>query len=188
MRLLAHADLGPTEAEGLALVLSASGRDTVAFMNSTGTAALLADRAHDEALVAEPGRVPAAVEEIVRYCTMFPTLFPRTATEPVQIGDVVVPAGTTVSVSAVSANRDERRWDHPDRLDVHRDARGHLAFGDGPYGCVGQQLARVELAEAVTALVTRLPGLRLLRADVQEPQPLANPVATDAPGEVLVAW
>lgn len=186
--LLAHADLGPAEVEGLAFVLSVSGRDTVAFMISTGTAALLADRPQYEALVAEPERVPAAVEEIVRYCTMFLTLFPRTATEPVQIGDVVVPAGTTVSVSAVSANRDERRWDHPDRLDVHRDARGHLAFGDGPHGCVGQQLARVELAEAFTALVTRLPGLRLLRADVQEPQPLANPVATYAPGEVLVAW
>ena len=186
--LLANDDLSDAEVEGLLHMLSLSGRDTVAYMITTGTVALLDDPAQYRALAADPDLVPSAVEEIVRYCTMFLTVFPRTATEPVTIGDRTIPAGTTVSVSAVSANRDERRFPDPDRLDVHRDASGHVAFGDGPHGCVGQQLARVELDEAFRALVTRLPELRLVSTGLHEPSPLANPVATYAARPVHVAW
>ncbi|WP_420114199.1 cytochrome P450 [Pseudactinotalea sp.] len=186
--LLGNEDLSDAEVEGLLHMLSLSGRDTVAFMISTGTVALLDQPSQYRALAAEPELVPAAVEEIVRYCTMFLTVFPRTATEPVAIGGHVIEQGTTVSVSAVSANRDERRFPDPDVLDVRRDARGHLAFGDGPHGCVGQQLARVELDEAFRALVTRLPELRLVSTGQHAPTPLANPVATYAARPVHVAW
>ncbi len=186
--LLANDDLTDAEVEGLLHMLSMSGRDTVAYMISTGTVALLEDPEQYRLLTQDPEMVPAAVEEIVRFCTMFLTVFPRTATEAVTIGDVTVESGTTVSVSAVSANRDERRFPDPDRLDVLRDARGHLAFGDGPHGCVGQQLARVELDEAFRALVTRLPGMRLVSTEYHRPTPLANPVATYAARPVLVSW
>lgn len=186
--LLGNDDLTDAEVEGLLHMLSLSGRDTVAYMISTGTVALLDTPGQYAGLVADPELVPAAVEEIVRYCTMFLTVFPRTATEPVTIGDRTIPTGTTVSVSAVSANRDERRFPDADHLDVHRDARGHVAFGDGPHGCVGQQLARVELDEAFRALVTRLPGLRLVSTGLHAPTPLANPVATYAARPVHVAW
>ncbi|GAB2612444.1 cytochrome P450 [Pseudactinotalea suaedae] len=186
--LLADDDLSDVEVEGLLHMLSMSGRDTIAYMISTGTVALLDEPGQYRLLVEDPERVPAAVEEIVRFCTMFVTLFPRTATEPITIGDVLVEEGTTVSVSAVSANRDERRFEDPDRIDVLRDARGHLAFGDGPHGCVGQQLARVELDEAFRALVTRLPGLRLVSTEQHQPGPLAHPVATYAARPVIVSW
>lgn len=186
--LLANDDLTDAEVEGLLHMLSMSGRDTVAYMISAGTVALLEQPEQYHLLTEDPERVPAAVEEIVRYCTMFLTLFPRTATETVTVGGVTVEAGTTVSVSAVSANRDERRFPDPDTFDVLRDARGHLAFGDGPHGCVGQQLARVELDEAFRALVTRLPGLRLVSTGYHRPTALAHPVATYAARQVLVSW
>lgn len=186
--LLGNEDLSASEVEGLLHMLSLSGRDTVAYMISTGTVALLDTPGQYRMLVDDSDLVPGAVEEIVRYCTMFLTVFPRTATEPVTIGERTVAAGTTVSVSAVAANRDERRFDRPEILDVRRDARGHLAFGDGPHGCVGQQLARVELDEAFRALVTRLPGLQLISTGLHAPTPLANPVATYAARPVIVTW
>ncbi|MGP9845893.1 cytochrome P450 [Brachybacterium sp. 107] len=184
--LLANDDLSAAEVEGLLHMLSMSGRDTVAFMISTGTVALLDSAEQYRTLVADPDLVPGAVEEIVRFCTMFLTVFPRTATEDVEIADRTIAAGTTVSVSTVSANRDERRFEDPDAFDVRRDARGHVAFGHGPHGCIGQQVARVELDEAFRALVTRLPGLQLVSTGQHEPSPLANPVATYAARPVLV--
>ncbi|CAM3280510.1 cytochrome P450 [Occultella aeris] len=186
--LLGNDDLSDAEVEGLLHMLSMSGRDTVAYMISTGTVALLDEPEQYHLLAQDPERVPAAVEEIVRFCTMFLTVFPRTATESVTVGDRIVEAGTTVSVSTVSANRDERRFGDADVLDVLRDARGHLAFGDGLHGCVGQQLARVELDEAFRALVTRLPGLRLVSTGLRQPSPLAHPVATYAARPVIVGW
>lgn len=186
---LLASDLSAAEVLGMMHTLSMSGRDTVAYFIVTATVALLSDRTQLEALAADPDRIPAAIEEIVRYGTMFLTLFPRTALEDVQLGDRLIPAGTTVSVSAVSANRDERRWgSDADTFDVQRDAHGHLAFGDGAHMCVGQQVARVELAVALRRLVTGLPTLRLVEAEQLTPQPLAHAVATYEAGSLLVAW
>ena len=184
--LLGNENLSPAEVEGLLHMLSTSGRDTIAYMISTGAVALLEHPEQYAVLVDDPDLVPGAVEEIARYCTMFLTVFPRTATEAVAIGEHTIPAGTTVSVSTVSANRDERRFSEPEVLDVRRDARGHVAFGHGPHGCVGQQVARVELDVAFRALVTRLPNLRLVSTGQHESSPLANPVATYAARPVLV--
>ncbi|MBZ2199530.1 cytochrome P450 [Occultella gossypii] len=186
--LVANPGLDRIEVEGLAFVLSTSGRDTVAYVIATAVVALLTDRAQYEALVADPDLVPTAVEELLRFTPMFLTLFPRTSLQDVQVGDQLVAEGTTVSVSPVGANRDPRRWDDPDALDVSRSARGHLSFGDGPHMCAGQQLARVEIAATVRTLVTRLPGLRLVDAEQLRPGPLANPVATYESGVVTVAW
>lgn len=186
---LLASDLSAAEVLGMMHTLSMSGRDTVAYFIVTAMVALLSDRSQLEALAADPDRIPAAIEEIVRYGTMFLTVFPRTALDEVELGDRIIPAGTTVSVSAVSANRDERRWgSSADRLDVHRDAQGHLAFGDGAHMCVGQQVARVELAVALRRLITGLPTLRLVEAEQLTPQPLAHPVATYEAGSLVVGW
>lgn len=186
---LLAADLTQAEVLGLIHTLAMSGRDTVAYFISTATVALLQDRSQLERLRSEPDRIPAALEEIVRHGTMFLTLFPRTATEDVVIDGRLIPSGTTVSVSAVSANRDERRWGvRAAELDVDRDAGGHLAFGEGAHMCVGQQLARAEIAVALRVLISTLPGLRLVHADQLTPQPLAHPVATYEAGSVVVAW
>jgi cytochrome P450 len=66
-----------------------------------------------------------------------------------------------VNVLIASANRDERRYDDPDRFDVHRSPAPHVSFGSGPHTCLGIHLARMELKVALDALLERLPGLRL---------------------------
>jgi len=112
-------------------------------------------------LRADPGLIPAAVEELLR-CTRLGGLPPaRVTTEDVQLGGVVIPAGEQVMPLYSTANRDPSAFTDPDRFDVTRDAASHLAFGAGVHHCLGAQLARVELQEAFRGLIGRLPGLRL---------------------------
>jgi cytochrome P450 len=112
-------------------------------------------------LRADPGLIPAAVEELLR-CTRLGGLPPaRVTTEDVRLGGVTIPAGEQVMPLYSTANRDPSAFTDPDRLDVTRDAASHLAFGAGVHHCLGAQLARVELQEAFRGLIGRLPGLRL---------------------------
>jgi cytochrome P450 len=119
---------------------------------------------------------------------MFLTLFPRTATEDVEIGGVKISKGQSVSVSPVSANHDERQFANPEKFDVTRDAFGHLGFGHGIHGCIGQQVARVEIREAILQLIQKVPTLQLVNSQQLEPIAFAHPVATYSAGEVLVTW
>lgn len=185
--LLTSDVVDPDEAVGLLHMLMSSGRDSVAYLISTAMVALLTHEDQLAKLQREPEAIGPAIEEFMRTGAMFLTLFPRTATEDVDIDGFHIPAGTTVSASPVGANRDPRRWDEPERFDLDRDAFGHIGFGHGIHGCIGQQLARVEIREAITRLL-ELPGLRLVRAEQLEPLPFAHPVATYEAGEVVVAW
>jgi cytochrome P450 len=119
---------------------------------------------------------------------MFITLFARTATEDIDLGDAHFRAGESVSVSPVASNRDGRRFDHPDEFDITRDAYGHLGFGHGIHGCVGQQLARLEIRQAITQMLAGLPGLYLVEAEQEHPMPFAHPVATYEAGSVVIGW
>ncbi|TCK64300.1 cytochrome P450 [Curtobacterium sp. PhB136] len=185
---LLASDFSREELEGLVFQLMSAGHDSVAYLIATATVALLTHPDQLERLRADPARVAPAIEEFMRTGAMFLTLFPRTATEDLEIEGVAVRAGQTVSVSPVGANRDSRRFEDPERFDVDRDAFGHLGFGHGPHGCIGQQLARLEIRLAITRLLTGLPGLRLVDAEQLRPLPFANPVATYEAGAVVVAW
>ncbi len=185
---LIRSDLTDHEVEGLTLVLFTSGRDSVAYMIATGTVALLHHPDQLAELRENPELISGAIEEFMRYGAMFITLFPRTATEDLDFEDVHIRTGQSVSVSPVAANRDERQFEHPAQFDIHRDAFGHLGFGYGVHGCVGQQVARLEIREAITQMLGGLPGLRLVHAQQLEPMPFAHPVATYEAGEVIVAW
>jgi cytochrome P450 len=115
-------------------------------------------------LRADPGLIPAAVEELLRYVTISGSgfvPFARIAREEVCLGGVTIPAGDTVLPSFNVANRDPGAFDAPDRLDVGRAPKTHLAFGAGAHHCLGAQLARMELQESFRGLLTRLPGLRM---------------------------
>ena len=177
-----------SEVEGILLVLMTSGRDSVAYLISTAMTALLTHPDQLAILRDGPEHMTTAVEEFMRVGAMFVTLFPRTATEDVEFDGTVIPMGTTVAVSPVAANHDERHYERPDEFDVTRDAFGHLGFGHGPHGCVGQQLARLEIREGVGQLIAAAPALRLVHADQLEPLPFANPVATYEAGAVMVEW
>ena len=117
---------------------------------------LLADLAGapDEwALVkANPTLIPNAVTESVRRSAVI-RWFSRVALEDYPAGETVLPKGQRVLLLYGSANRDERRYADPDRFDVRRDSRDHLAWGAGVHLCVGLNLARLEMEVLLEALV-----------------------------------
>ncbi|MEU7592683.1 cytochrome P450 [Streptomyces sp. NPDC039022] len=157
---LTSSDLTEEELIGVGGVLLAAGLDTTANMLGLGTFALLSNPDQLTALSADPGLAEQAVEELLRYLSVADPIL-RSALEDVEVEGRLVKAGETVTVSVQAANRDPRRFPGPDRLDIHRKATGHLAFGHGAHQCLGQQLARVEMAVAFPALLARFPTLRL---------------------------
>ncbi|MBO4207335.1 cytochrome P450 [Micromonospora echinofusca] len=108
-----------------------------------------------------------AVEELTRFIQLGETgvMLPRVTTEPVELGGVDLPAGSVVLPAFVAANRDPAAYPDPDRLDLTRSPNPHLGFGAGVHHCLGAQLARMELQEALRGLFTRLPGLRITVTD-----------------------
>ncbi|MFI6485536.1 cytochrome P450 [Nonomuraea sp. NPDC050663] len=157
---LTDSDLTDEELRGVSLILLAAGLDTTTNMLALGAFALLRHPEQLAALRAEPALVDKAVEELLRYLSVAKTFW-RTALEDVELGGVTIKAGTTVTLSINTANRDPERYADPDVLDVRRQESGHLAFSHGVHQCLGQQLARVEMRVAFSALLGRFPTLRL---------------------------
>jgi cytochrome P450 len=101
--------------------------------------------------------IPNAVEESLRYESPLNLSTLRYTTEPVEIGDTVVPAGEVVFLALASADRDPNRFAEPDRLDIRRNAAAHLAFGHGIHHCVGAPLARLEGQIVLARLLEKFP-------------------------------
>ncbi len=108
----------------------------------------------------EPGRVRKALDEVLRLESPI-SCFTRVAAVDAVVGGVEIPAGSRVLLSFASANRDERRWDDPERFDITRESAGHVAFGHGEHACVGMGLARLEGAAVLSALVERVATIEL---------------------------
>jgi cytochrome P450 len=117
-----------------------------------------------ERLRARPETIPQAVEELMRFVQLGGGAgagMPRVATEDVELSGVHIPAGAAVIPMSGVANRDPAAVSDPDRLDVTRPQAAHLAFGAGVHHCLGAQLARMELQEALRGLLGRMPGLQV---------------------------
>jgi cytochrome P450 len=114
------------------------------------------------ALREDPALVPAAVEEILRYEPIAP-FTARITLEDVEFRDVVFPRGTLVFACAHTANRDGAEYDEPETFDITAPREGGrpLSFGAGPHFCLGANLARAELQEALAFLAPRMPELAL---------------------------
>ncbi|MDR7172192.1 cytochrome P450 [Nocardia kruczakiae] len=158
--LARHDDLTVEELTGIAFLLLLAGHETTANMLGLGTFALLEHPEQAAELRADPALIPDAVEELMRYLSVA-DIFYRYATEDIELGGETIGKGSTVVVSLLAANRDPRRFDDPDTLDVHRTARGHLSFGHGMHLCLGQQLARIEMRAGFAGLLRRFPTLAL---------------------------
>src|SRR5690606_29119546 len=155
---LSELDLGATF-----IVLATAGNETTRTQFLQGTLALIENPDAMAALRADLSLLPNAVEEMLRYTT--PALgFGRKAVQDVVINGQQISAGDQVMMWYCSGNRDETVFDDPDTFDIHRrNARNHLAFGasGGIHRCLGSMLARKELIEMFTALVTRVPDIQL---------------------------
>ncbi|GGP68606.1 cytochrome P450 [Saccharothrix coeruleofusca] len=153
-------ELSVEELTGIAFVLLFAGHETTANVLALGTFALLEHPEQLAELRADPELLPGAVEELMRYLSVVDVLY-RYATEDLELGGETIAGGSTVVVSLLAANRDPRRFDDPDTLDLRREARGHLSFGHGVHQCLGQQLARIEMRAGFAALLRRFPTLAL---------------------------
>jgi cytochrome P450 len=103
--------------------------------------------------------IPQAVQEGLRWEPPL-VAFSRWATRDTELCGVPVTAGCAVTPIVGAANRDPERWQDPEKFDVHRPAKPHIAFAQGAHTCLGMHLATLELETALALLLERLPKLR----------------------------
>ncbi|MFG2142410.1 cytochrome P450 [Streptomyces sp. NPDC048650] len=142
--------------------LLVGGYETTATQIGNFTYLLLRDRRLYASLVADPGLIQGAVEELLRF-TPLTTVdgYARIALEDVMVGDTLIRAGDAVFTSVAAANLDPEVFPDPDRLDFTRERNPHLGFGHGIHYCMGAPLARLEIQVVLQVLTRRLPSLRL---------------------------
>lgn len=184
--LVANRELTDIEIAGAGVLLLTAGHETVASMLGLGAFVLLCDAPRLAALRARPSTIDTAVEELLRYLTIFQFGVPRTPLEDVELDGQVIKAGESVTISLPAANRDPARFEQPDALDLTRTPKGHLAFGYGVHQCIGQHLARVQLRLGYLALFDRFPTLRLAAAPAEIP--LGSDMAFYCVHKLPVAW
>ncbi|KJK51024.1 cytochrome P450 [Lentzea aerocolonigenes] len=153
-------DLSIEELVGISFLLLLAGHETTANMLALGTFALLEHPDQMAALRDRPELIPDAVEELLRYLAVGDIFF-RYAAEDIEFFGETIREGSTVVVSLLAGNHDSAKFEDADKLDVHRNARGHLSFGHGIHQCLGQQLARIEMRAGFEGLLRRFPSLHL---------------------------
>jgi len=163
--VLAHAELDgqrltDEEIAAFLRLLLPAGAETTYRSSSNLLFGLLSDPAQWEALERDRALVPQAIEEGLRWEPPL-TMTARTARVDTVLEGVAIPAGASVTACIGAANHDDSRWEDPDRFDIRRSAKPHLAFAYGPHMCLGMHLARMETSSLLGALSERLPNLRL---------------------------
>jgi cytochrome P450 len=141
-------------------LLLIAGHETTTNLVGNGVLALLRHPEQHAALVADPGLVDGAIEEMLRYDSPV-QLTARVALQDATVAGVPAPAGTFVLAVLGAANRDPAAHDDPETFDITRPPTRHLAFGQGIHFCLGSPLARLEGRTALRALVERAPRMRL---------------------------
>lgn len=141
-------------------LLIVAGHETTVNLIGTGVLALLEHPEQLYLLQHHPSFLPAAIEELLRAVN--PVMYvSRYASEDVPLHGKVIHKGELVMVALIGANSDPHQFPDPDRLDITREERQHLAFGKGIHTCLGAPLARLEGQIAIGTLLRRLPSLRL---------------------------
>jgi cytochrome P450 len=156
------------EAVATLQLMVTGGVDTTANLLGNVLWYLLTQPAAIAAVREDRSLVPKAMEETLRLQPSGGNFELRIALQDTELQGVRIPRGTPVFTCETTANRDPKYWTDPDRFDLSRPQRQHLAFGQGPHTCIGMHLARMEVRMAVNAILDRFPALRL---DPSEPVP-----------------
>jgi len=152
--------LSDLDAASYYVIIATAGHDTTSSTIAGGLHALIEHPAELKRLRSDPGLLPTAVDEMIRWVTPVKE-FMRTATANTSVGGIPVAAGESLLLSYPSANRDEEVFDDPFRFDVGRDPNKHLAFGFGVHYCLGAALARIETRALFAELLPRLESVEL---------------------------
>jgi cytochrome P450 len=153
-------EIASEEVPGLCVLLFIAGTETVADFIGNALIALAEHPEQRALLAAEPERMPAAVEELLRFES--PVQYQvRTATKDTELHGTTLPEGAAVALLWGAANRDERRWERPDELDLARAPRRNLAFGEGIHHCLGAPLARLQGRLVLEEVLAAMPGYRV---------------------------
>jgi cytochrome P450 len=157
------------EVVGTCVLLLMAGHEATVNVVGNGVNALLRQPDEWRRVVADPGLVPSAAEEMIRFDAPL-QLFERTATRDVEVAGTTVRAGEKVAALLGAANRDPAVFDAADRFDAGRERNPHLGFGAGIHFCLGAPLARIEVQSVLAALRARLPGLQLAAEPQRRPE------------------
>ncbi|WP_328341104.1 cytochrome P450 [Micromonospora sp. NBC_00421] len=179
--------LDAEEIAGVGVLLLTAGHESTSKSLALSVFALLSHPDQLAKLTATPTLIDNAVEELLRYLTVFHFGVPRTPLEDVWFGGRLLRAGESITVSLPAANRDPGWFGAAaDRLDIERRTTGHMAFGYGIHQCLGQNLVRTELRAALPALFRRFPELRVA-VDPGE-VPLSTDMSVYGVQRLPVAW
>ncbi|MFD8673975.1 cytochrome P450 [Streptomyces seoulensis] len=179
--------LDTEEIAGVGVLLLTAGHDSTTGSLALSVFALLSHPDELARLTADPSIVDNAVEELLRYLTVFHFGVPRTPLEDLEFAGRRLKAGDSITVSLSAANRDPDWFqDEADRLDLTRRTTGHVAFGYGIHQCLGQNLVRMEMRTALPALFQRFSTLALAvpAADV----PLSTDMSVYGVHSLPVVW
>ncbi|MFH8557919.1 cytochrome P450 [Streptomyces celluloflavus] len=154
--------LSELELIDLCIAVLVAGHETTATQIPNFVLALMDNPGQLAALHAKPELIGTAVEELLRFVPLGSGAGQaRYAMEDIEVGGTLIRAGSPVLVAVGAANRDALRFDSPGTLDITRTGNQHLGFGHGVHHCLGAPLARLELQEALSALINRFPKLHL---------------------------
>jgi cytochrome P450 len=151
--------LGELDVIQFVLLLLVAGNETTTNLIGNAANALLDHPSQLDRVIDDPSLIPKVIEETLRFEPPLTVGF-RNTTRDVEIGGVSIPKGRNVAFLIGSANRDERRFEEPDRFDIERDASGHVGFGFGAHFCLGSSFARLQARTALTALIPELRNVR----------------------------
>jgi cytochrome P450 family 142 subfamily A polypeptide 1 len=158
-------------------LLIAGGAETTRTLISHGLRTFCDHPEQWELLHDEPGRIPAAVEELLRWVSPLNNMF-RTAVRDTEVHGQPILEGERVALLYPAANRDPAAFAEPDRFDITRAPSMHLAFGHGTHFCLGANLARLEVRLLLEELTSRITNLRPVTEPDVEPNVFARAVRT----------
>ncbi|MEU2872699.1 cytochrome P450 [Streptomyces olivoreticuli] len=182
-------DAGPegrltdVELMATATLLLIAGHETTVNLITNGVLTLLRHPDARKRLRDEPGLIPKAVEELLRYEPPVHMLPQRTPLADIEVAGVTVPKGAPLILMLASGNRDPLRFDDPDRFDPEREDNQHFGFGSGIHNCFGAPLARLETQLALGALLPYLDDFQL----VDDPPPYRRSPLLRGPRHLLIA-